>query len=377
MKLAGEGAAFAGRGADDASALYPGVCVMPSGRFLLAFRSAPSRLATEGQRVLICVSDDGGRTWSAPRDFFPNPPEIEGKRGEFFLAYITPLSETAALASLCRVDASDPSRPYYNPETRGILDHRIFFSRSVDGGESWSEPWMLEGLPHPRPTALCSPTLLLPDGRLMCQFETHKNHGEQGPVFFEAGLAFSADGGRRWGDYAVIVRGASGGVFHWDQRINVVGDGLLGLFWSYDDGASKYVNIHAARSEAGAQAPLGMRWSAPYDTGVPGQPSQPVPLDDGSIAMAYVDRTAAPAIKVRRSFDGGRTWPGESEVLVYDSALARQDNAKGSLNDMWAEMHRFSVGFPVAAPLPGGMLVGFYAGKDTDHTAIRWAKLAL
>ncbi|HHT65731.1 MAG TPA: exo-alpha-sialidase [Clostridiales bacterium] len=378
LRITGKGVVFSGYSAENASALYPGVCMTPAGRFIVTFRSASHREATRGQRVLACISDDDCMSWSAPREFFPTPPGVEGKQGEFFTMYVTPLSKKEYFASILWVDTSDPTRPYYNPDTHGIIDHRIFFSRSMDCGQSWSDPWILEGLPHSRPTALNSPTLLLPDGRLCCQFEVHKNHDDPGPIFFESVVMFSADGGQSWGDYTITGKGAEGSVYFWDQRINRIGDDLLGLYWTYDDSSAKYLNIHAASSSASTSKPVGLHWSAQYDTGVPGQPSQPVQLGDGSIAMAYVDRSSEPAIKVRRSFDGGKTWPVDSEVLVHNTSYEKQEKTKRNLDDMWKEMYQFSVGFPVAtATLNGGMLVCFYAGKDTDHTSIHWAKMEL
>ena len=378
LKLSSDGVVFSGEEEGNASALYPGVCVMPSGRFIVTFRSASRREATEGVHVAMCISDDGGESWSAAYDFFKDPPAVEGKQGEYVQMYVTPLSSSEAFGTLIWVDTSDPSRPYYNPETSGILNHIPFFTYSDDAGRSWVEPWMMEGVPRPRPMAVTSPTLSLPDGRLCCQVEVHKHHDETGPMFFESAVAFSKDMGKTWGDYTLVNKGEEGGCFFWDQRMNIINGALLGLYWSWDDGKSEYVNARAIYSTAEAQKPLGSCWTEAYDTGIPGQPSQPVLLGDGSVGMAYVERTGAPAIKVRRSFDGGRTWPEDSAVMVYDTEYAKQSNEKGGVNDMWVEMYQFSVGFPVASATPdGGMLVCFYAGEDTDHTAIRWAKLDL
>lgn len=370
LRLAGEGVVFNGAAENERSALYPGVCVMPSGRVIVTFRLAPRREATTGQRVMMRASDDGGKTFYTTA-VFEEMPAVEGRYGESFLMYVTPLGGNEALGAVQWVDCSRPERPYYNPETSGIIDHRVFFTRTADNGESWQPVWQMEGPAHPRPTALTSPVVALPDGRLMCQFEVHKNHDEQGPVFFEGAVVFSQDGGRSFDGYTRVSHDPAGRIFYWDQRLNTAGSGLLGLFWTYDDKASKYLNIHAARSADGRA------WGPHFDTGVPGQPSQPVRLAGGTLAMAFADRTGAPAIKVRQSFDDGATWPDETEVVLFDSGQARQDNSKTSLNDMWSEMYRFSVGFPVAAALPdGGLMVCYYAGPSTDETVIRWARLS-
>ena len=92
--------------------------------------------------------------------------------------------------------------------------------------------------------------------------------------------------------------------------------------------------------------------------------------------MPYVDRTTVPIIKVRCSADDGRTWPEESELVVYESPSGPQTAAKSSMQDAWSEMGRFSVGLPNLCPLPeGGALLVYYAGPQTDVTGIHWALL--
>lgn len=372
MKLLAQGTVFQGEGSD-CSALYPGVCVLPSGRWLVTFRAAPAREASRDTRAVFCMSDDQGATWSAPRAPQGDAPALDGAPGEYLLMYLTALPGEELLSAVMWIDKIRPDRPYHNPKTQGIVEHRIFFMRSWDRGETWSPLWELEGIPHTRPTALTGPVLHLPDGRLCCQFEVHKRYDEEGPVFFQGSAVFSRDGGRTWGEPAAVSYDPEMKMFYWDERLNWVNGKLMGLFWTYDGPAACYRNIHAASSPDG-----GHTWEQPCDTGVPGQPSQPVQLTDGSLAMAYVDRTGAPVIKARRSLDGGRTWPAETELTIYDSKLDRQSNEKSGLNDMWTEIYQFSVGFPCAAALPDGQfLVCFYAGPDTDHTAIRWARVGL
>lgn len=370
LRLIAQGTVFEGKTRSQyQSALYPGICVLPSGRCIVTFRAAPFREATNGGKILMCFSDGDCSTWSEPYEFFKTFPMVHNHCGEFFLMYVTPLGGSKVLGTLLWVDTSKPERPYYNPETHGIIDHKIFFTRSFNNGKDWETPYPLSGMPHSRPTALTSPTILFPDGKLGCQFEVHKHYDEPGSKFFEGAMIFSSDGGKTWGDYSIVSHDPHMRIFWWDQRINLVGDKLLGLFWTYDDKDSRYLNIHAAQS-----SDFGKTWGEHYDTGVLGQPSQPVALSDGSIAMAYIDRTASPAIKIRQSFDGGITWPPDTELVVFDSGLIKQENQKENMNDMWREMYLFSVGFPVAAVLPNGdLIICYYSGPHADRTAIRWA----
>ncbi len=364
------GTVFEGKaGSPSQSALYPGVSVLPSGRCIATFRTASFREATTGQTVQMCFSDDGGRTWSEPHAFFNDYPVVDGRQGEFFSMYTTPLGGTEVLGLILWVDTSAPERPYYNPETNGIIDHKLFLTRSLNDGDDWDTPVLLSGMPTSRPTAPTAPVLLLPDGRLGCQFEVHKGHAEIGMKFFEGSMIFSSDDGKTWGDYSVVSHDPEMRIFSWDQRINRIGDTLLALFWTYDDLESSYLNIHASQS-----LDFGKTWGEHYDTGVPGQPSQPVLLQDGSVAMAYIDRTGSPTIKVRKSIDGGITWPEESELTVFDSEQMKQDKEKSSMSEMWSEMYRFSVGFPsIAVTTEGNLLVCYYSGGDTDSTSIQSA----
>jgi len=161
-------------------------------------------------------------------------------------------------------------------------------------------------------------------------------------------------------------------IFYWDQRPAVLPDGsVFDLFWTFDRSAVAYLNIHARRS------PDGRTFSDMYDTGVPGQPAAPVALGDGTLCMVYVDRTAAPAIKARLSVDGGRNWFTEGQCIIHASASS-QTLAKQDMQDAWEEMGRFSLGLPATAPLPANeVLVVYYAGDQTDRTAIHWSRLKL
>ena len=107
-------------------------------------------------------------------------------------------------------------------------------------------------------------------------------------------------------------------------------------------------------------------------------PSQasPLLLPGGIVALVFVDRTGAPAIKLRTSTDGGRTWPAASEVVLYGAVVATQTTAKTTMNDAWSEMAKFSVGLPATArTVEGDLLVAYYAGPHFDRTSIEWVRV--
>lgn len=369
MIIVANGTAFAGAPDGDCrSATFPQICVTRDGRWICAFRAAPQKASNAGQRVLLTYSDDCGVSWSAPAEPFP-PMLIEGRPGRMRIGALTALDDGQLVAAINWVDDSDPSLPYFNEETEGLLDTRILLSSSSDGGPTWSPPRLLDTSPYTVPTPLTGPVLNLHAGGLACQFELNKPYDDLEPWRHAPVLLFSKDGGRTWPEHAVAAQDPSNQIFYWDQRPSVLPDGrVIDVFWTFDRETARYRNIHASES-----LDQGRHWQPLWDTGIAGQPGPIVPLGDGSLAMPYVDRTAAPMIKVRRSIDGGHTWPKKSELILYaaeDSQTAR----KTSMQDAWAEMYKFSVGLPAATPLrDGGALIVYYAGPETDVTSIRWA----
>lgn len=372
MEITEQGFVFRGKkGTDRSSCAFPGIAVLPGGRWVCGFRAAPTKKGTAGQHALIALSDDEGKSWPTVLNPFM-PPDIDGRPGLFRAAYPAALAENGVLAALCWVDHSYPSLPFFNDETEGLLDTRIFLIASEDRGLTWSGPALVDTAPFRIPTPLTGPTLLLPNGDWALQFELNKPYLDKTPWKHASVLMFSADRGGSWPRHAIVGQDPDRRIFYWDQRPGLLAHGtLLDLFWTYDRGASDYLNIHARQS-----LDNGASWSDIWDTGVPGQPAPPVSLPDGRIAMVYVDRTEAPAIKLRATSDRGKTWPRPTEIVLYQPDLGAQSVRKSSPQEAWTEMEKFSLGLPAAARLPDGdVLVVFYSGPEPDLTDIRWLRV--
>jgi BNR repeat-like domain len=372
MTIAGQGRVFRGeKGTGRASCAFPGIAVLPGGRWLCGFRAAPTKKGTAGQHALMAMSDDEGKTWPLVINPFL-PPEIDGRPGLFRAAYPSSAGGNGVVAAFCWVEHSDPSLPFFNEQTEGLLDTRIFIGSSRDAGATWSEPRLVETAPFHVPTPLTGPMLALPNGELALQFELNKAYDDRSPWRHASVLMFSPDRGDSWPRHVISGQDPAGRVFYWDQRPGLLTDGaLLDLFWTYDRERADYLNIHARSSRDS-----GASWSGIWDTGVSGQPAPPVSLPGGRTAMVYVDRTQAPAIKLRVSSDGGKTWPPATETVLYQARLGPQSGTKGSLQEAWTEMERFSLGLPATARLPDGdILVVFYAGPEPDLTDICWLRV--
>jgi len=369
MKIIGQGIVFKSKSeSDNQSCCFPDISVLPSGRWFCACRAAPTKKGTAGQHVIVSWSDDQGRSWSKMIAPF-KPPSADGKAGLFRGLYTTSLGGRQVLGALCWVDHSDPALEFFNEKTEGLLDTRIFITLSRDAGKTWSEPRLADTYPIRKPLPLTGPILLTSDKRWACQFEVNKHYHDTRPWRHSSMLMFSSDRGQTWNEFVVVTNDPANRFFYWDQRLAFIGEKrMLGLFWTYDNRKAVYLNIHARES-----LDDGRRWSAIWDTGVPGQPAAPVRLKDDRIAMVYVDRTSVPAIKARISSDNGRTWPERTEKILFRPPAINQTRNKKSMRDAWSEMGKFSTGLPVTARLPNDdFVVVFYTGPVPDKTDIRW-----
>lgn len=372
MKIVDRGVVAASEaGTARQSLAFPVVAVLPTGRWICGLRGAPTKSADAGQSALLTWSDDEGKTWSPMIEPF-TPPTLDGKPGIFRAAYPTSLGGNRVVAIVMWVDHSDPSLPLFNPQTEGILDCKLFLAYSEDGGETWSEPELMETAPFHVPLAVTGPFLILSNGDWVCQFELNKTYYSTEVWRHSSVLMFSTDQGKSWTEHTIASNDPTNRMFYWDQRPGVLSDGtILDTFWSYDNVDAKYLNIHARESKDN-----GRTFGPMFDTGLPDQPAPPVSLPDGGIALVYVDRTSTPVIKVRTSHDGGRSWPDSTELVLQEANTPSQTWDKGKMEDAWAEMGKFSLGLPATALLPDGdVLTVFYSGPQTDHTSILWVRL--
>lgn len=371
MKILGGGVVL--RSGDESaypSYTFPGICVLPGNRWLCSARAAKDKATAYDQGIRLTWSDDEGRTWSRPTEPFL-PFEYNSKYWSVRAVYCTASGDNKATAVLCCVEKTNPDLPFFNDKTQGLLDTIICISFSDDSGVSWTNPEVIDTSLFDQPVPLTGPLLLFKSGESACQFELNKHYYDDTPWSHSSVMIFSKDGCKSWYRHSVITKDLKDRVFYWDQRPGVMNDGsILDLFWTYDRINSEYLNIHAKES-----SDEGHTWSEVWDTHVPGQPAQPVMLDDGRICMVYVDRTDMPQIKARISLDKGRTWPCETEFTLANGEAGIQSIKKHSMQEAWSEMGKFSVGLPAAVHLGGNeILITYYSGKHTDHTDIRWIR---
>lgn len=373
MKVTDHGVAVASRPKTDlASCAFCTVCVLPTGRWLVGFRGGPAK-GSRTQRALIVISDNEGKNWSEPREVAPTV-SIDGQAFNWRAVSFTSLGGNRVLATLGAETTRDPFLPMFNDATEGLMDMKLFTCISEDGGNTFSSPQRVTlGRYNDVPTPTTGASLLMPDGAWAVQFEVNKHYYEQAPWQHASAIVRSTDQGKTWSEAIDIHTDPERRLFCWDQRIAVAGDKVVDLFWTYDQKAGAYLNIHGRIS-----IDSGKTWGELFDTGVPGQPARMVAVDDRNWVMVHVDRTAAPVIRARLSTDQGKTWPASASLLVHERQMKTQTWNKSTMQDAWAEMSAYSIGLPDATRLPNGdVLAVYYTGDQADLTDVAFSRIAL
>lgn len=370
MFVTKRGIVYSGEGEPSlSSCAFVGLSQLASGRIVATFKGAQTKgpyNATD--KVILCTSDDGGESFSAPREPFM-PPVVDGKPTTLRLIFMTEVEPGHLFAVVNAVDATMENLTYYNDKTEGLKDTYILCSHSFDDGESWSNLSMIESTLFPNmPLPLTGAPFVTPDGRIGVQYEINKTYYAEEYWVHHSVAIFSSDGGHTWGDEVVITDNPTR--YYWDQRISTLADGrVVDVFWTYDRELADYVNVHFTESRDG-----GRSFGELIDTGLVGQPGNVIDGADGSLLLVYINRDAVPEIRLAKSSDGGKSWRDELVVYTYERNTKATHN--GTMNDVWMEMSAFSVGHPFISRMSDGSVwVYFYSGPTTDRTDFHFVRI--
>lgn len=165
---------------------FPDVCLLDNGELLCVFYagyghvSHPRPDLPRGARVMAIRSTDLGETWGEAYTVADTPWDDRDPS-------ITQLPDGRLL---CNFFTYYKEAAYRTGPENGYKE--IWLTDSTDGGQTWSEPWLLESLL--RDTWGCTaPLLVLPDGALM--MPVYREHGIED---IRTAVVTSCDAGRTW-----------------------------------------------------------------------------------------------------------------------------------------------------------------------------------
>ncbi len=162
---------------------FPDVCRLPDGELACVFYagyahvSLPNAEWPRGGRICVVQSSDEGRTWSPPRVLFDGPQDDRDP-------HIAALRDGRLTCSFFQYRSVD-----------GTIEHDVCLIESHDGGGTWeAEPRVLAA----NRWAVSAPVRELPDGTLLLGAYTGDNSTAYGAVLR------SIDGGQSWSEPVAI-----------------------------------------------------------------------------------------------------------------------------------------------------------------------------
>lgn len=348
-------------------ACYPSLARLSDGRILCTFRTGRSKDGAD-EMLRIMQTNDEGRTWQA----LPFAPDttLGGVPGSLSVGHIIETAPGELLMVASWINRSDASLPISHPHTGGLLEIRSVKLHSYDMGKSWSAIEAIAPMPFPQPEISGPVIALNQPGHLLLPLENQKFYDDPEPIDEKCYALLSHDGGKSWPEWAMIAHDHPARKF-WCNRVARLSSGrLVCVSWTFDNSTEQDLPLHLTFG-----SPDGKEWSNPVATGIQGQVSHLLALDESTLLMATSHRLSPAAIRLRQSSDGGSSWDGDG-LLIFD-AQAQAARSGGDLATYYQAMTNYTFGWSPMLPLnDGGVLLAHFAGVD-EAIAIHWVKIAV
>lgn len=266
-------------------ALFPGLLQLPDGDIVALFSIGQAFDAAD-MRTFVSRSTDEGRSWSPPMRLH-NHQAVPDEQEAFKPVR---LNDGSILATGYTFVRPDPLRPIVDPNTLAVPELRVKVSRSTDDGRTWMTPRTvdIEGTP----LEMSGPAAQLASGRIIAAtspFHLQKD-GHAGWI------VASDDAGETWFKLSEFFRAPRSDIHAWECRLAVWDeDRVVVLWWAYDHSAGINLNNHVALSSDG-----GASFGPAIDTGVKGQSSNIIHLEEDTFLTIHTHREVPAALTVRR-----------------------------------------------------------------------------
>ncbi len=354
-------------------ASFVGLCSTGSGTLLATCQLGSAKNAID-TTLVVCRSTDQGQTWvRCEHEFATKIGDCAGSLSSGDIIEITP-GKLLLIATW--FDRSDPTRPFFDPVTEGILPSKQLKAYSNNEGQSWSN-WTELDMAGIKASSNTGAILRWSDGTIGYAFENLKEYCDPAPVVQGAWCVLSRDGGQTFEAPISTARDPQNRKYYWDQRLCVgpeVGD-FIGLYWTHDIVRKTDIQVHLCQGNLLHDKE---RISQPMPTGLEGQIAAPLLLTDGRCLAFVVDRSDPGRLILFMAEGKDLNW--NRQLTVHSQIeYAELSQGRDSINytQYWEDMGKWTFGHPSIITLDSRtVLVAYYAGKPL-HTSIHWARIEL
>lgn len=293
--------------------LFPGICILENGDIFATHQIGEAFESVDGS-TYISVSSDGGKSFSPSRAAFGSvdgiPMTDNGKP--------TLLPDGRVAIFGYEFYREDPELPIGNPETGGLLPDEVYVSFSDDGGKSFGERQRIK-TSFGNGTEASAPLTVLSDGSIASPITgfadwkgdmKHRNCGR---------LLRSYDGCRSFEDSVICTAFEGDEISCFEQRMCQTKNGTIAVIsWNENFKTGERMNNHITISTDN-----GKSFSPPIDTGIHGQASSLIPLDEDRVMSLHAVRrdTDEPGIYCAVADISGGSWKLQSVERIWEPSV--------------------------------------------------------
>ena len=297
-------------------AAFPSLQRHPSGDLYVVFRIAPQHAQDQHTHIdvrstaLLKTSTDGGQSWTPvgqpitghlPQSGVQDPSLTLLADGTFLLTYFHWRYE-----------------PEHPAARRDAIFEGAWVRRSTDQGQSWSEPVHVP-VNGATELAVSEPVIEQADGTLLLAGYASTDDGGQAAFFSR-----STDGGRSWSPPSRIAHDPSGMIDFQEPALLDLGEGhLLCVMRAVD----RHVVSDDPDAQKRQWAPVawlyqshsldnGSSWEPYQRTSMYGHPPNLIALADGRVLCTYGHRRDPYGIRACLSRDRGQSWESQYEIVL-------------------------------------------------------------
>lgn len=342
-------------------AWHPSMVVISDKELLCAFDIGQA-VESLDYRTYISRSKDGGETWSDPKRLFEDPTA----RPNTHTMRIALMSNGELVGFGARFYRDDPDQGLTNRSNMGFVPMDLLLSRSVDRGETWTQPTTIVPPLQGPAFELCHAIIELNDKRWLAPTQTWRGWDGDAPNGMKTIALVSNDRGQTWGQYLDVMDGNADGVIYFEQSIIRLADGrLLGTAWAYEESTGKTLPTpYTIASDARV-------FCKPRPNGLSGQTAKLLCLADGRVLCLY-RRTDEPGLWACLAQIEGDRWVTLAETPIWRGAVTGSGN--GNTSEMLGTL---KLGFPQMKQLPNGEVFAVFWCLEDEVYNIRWVRIKI
>jgi hypothetical protein len=345
------------------AAAGPRCAVLDNGGVLCTFM-VQSALGVNDFVTMRSVSHDGGLTWDEARPVWPH---LAGRYSIFGSVSRAPSGDLFLYGIRFPIDQTGES--FWSDATQGMKQNDLFWSRSRDVGESWTDPAVIP-MPIAGSAEAPGPLTVTHTGRWLVCYAPYNTFDPSVAVDRNQTVVLASDDeGETWRHRSMFrfAEKDSGGAEAW--VIELADKRVLGVCWHVG-----YTKGQESPNPYTLSIDQGETWTPLRSTGIMGQSTALAALPDGRALLVYNQRKhGEPGVWLAVA----QPTPDDFGILVNQIVWRAEQSTQHDSSAEHLEWEDFAFGEPSVTLLPDGTLLVALWCLQPSGRGIRYVKLRM